>query len=207
MAEAGDFTKGQSLANFMRPDQFQRLVALKNRGVLKAGFERKHPLHVSFKLRDIAEGKTGYGPGAADYVQRAVRKHKIKTVPITTIKAKSLAGDFFAAPPQMHVPCLLASVALLEAGPGAVKTRSDAWAERRVADVLASPAEKATDSCSPKSWGILPLGDLKPRIRRLMSEPQLTVAVVSLGTLAEVGGVLDDLQAAGFNVQGPRWRR
>ncbi len=46
-----------------------------------------------------------------------------------------------------------------------------------------------------------------PQIRRLMSEPQLTVAVVSLGTLAEVGGVLDDLQAAGFTVQGPRWRR
>jgi hypothetical protein len=199
--------KGQTLDQLMPAEQFQRLLALKNRGVLKAGFERSHPLFVAERLRDVAAGKRGYGPGATRFVQKAVSKYKIKRVPITTYKAKPILNDFFASPPRNYVPCLMASVALVEAGPGAVKARSDAWAERRVPDVLASTAEKTSEACSPKNWGIIPVADLRPQIRQLMSQPQLTVAVVSLGSLAERGGVLDDLSAAGFEVQGPRWRR
>lgn len=199
--------KGQTLAQLMPADQFQRLVALKNRGVLKAGFERGHPLLVAERLRDVAKGKRGYGPGAIQYVEKAVKKYKIKRVPITTYKAKPILSDFFASPPRNYVPCLMASAALVEAGPGAVKSRSDAWAERRVPDVLASTAEKTSEACSPKNWGIIPSADLRPQIRALMSQPQLTVAVVSLGSLAQRGGVLDDLSAAGFEVQGPSWKR
>ncbi|HEX8533588.1 MAG TPA: TraB/GumN family protein, partial [Allosphingosinicella sp.] len=199
--------KGQTLAQFMPADQFQRLVALKNRGVLKAGFERSHPLVVAEDLRDAAKGKRGYGPGAGQYVERAAKKYKLKRVPITSYKAKPILKDFFASPPRNYVPCLLSAVTLAEAGPGAIKEHSDAWAQRRVPDVLASPAEKTAEACSPKNWGIIPNTDLRPLMRRLMTEPQLTVAVVSLGSLARPGGVLDDLAAAGFDIQGPRWKR
>jgi hypothetical protein len=199
--------KGQTLAQLMPAEQFQRLVALKNRGLLKAGFERSHPLVVADDLREAAKGKRGYGIGASTYVERAARKYKLKRVPITTYKAKPILKDFFASPPRNYVPCLLSAAALAEAGPGAVKAHSDAWAERRVPDVLASPAEKAAEACSPKNWNILPQTDLRPQIRQLMSQPQVTVAVVSLGSLARPGGVLDDLSAAGFQVQGPRWKR
>lgn len=199
--------KGQTLAQLMPADQFQRLVALKNRGVLKAGFERAHPLVIAERLRELAKGKRGYGPSASLYVEKAVRKHKIKRVPITTYKAKPLLNEFFSSPARNYVSCLMASVALVEAGPGAVKARSDAWAERRVPDVLSSTAEKTSEACSSKNWGIIPAPDLRPQMRQLMSQPQLTVAVVSLGSLAHKGGVLDDLSAAGFEVQGPRWKR
>jgi uncharacterized protein YbaP (TraB family) len=198
--------KGQTLAGLVPAQQFQRLVALKNRGVLKSGFERKHPLAVAEDLRDHAKGKRGYGPGALQFVQKAVRKHKIKTVPITTMKAKPVLDDFFKSPPQNYIPCLLSAVSLVEAGPGAVKARSDAWAQRRVPEALGSPAEKTAVACHPSSWGIIPRPDLKPQVRKLMQEPQLTVAVVSLGSLAQSNGVLDDLTAAGFEVQGPRWK-
>jgi hypothetical protein len=40
----------------------------------------------------------------------------------------------------------------------------------------------------------------------LLAQPQLTVAVVELGSLARPGGVLDSLAAAGFDVRGPRWK-
>ncbi len=198
--------KGQTLAQMMPPAQFQRLVALQKRGIIKAGFERKHPLHLSIMLRDIAEGKPGYGPSASDVVRKTVRKHKIRTVPIQTIKAKSVAGDFFATPAREYVPCLMDSVAVIEAGPGTVKARSDAWAQRRVPAVLASPAEKVYETCLPPAFVAHRPADLRLQVRNLLNQQPLTVAVVELATLARPGGVLDSLDAAGFDVRGPRWK-
>ena len=199
--------KGQSLAQMMPREQFQRLVALKDRGILKPGFERRHPLHLASDLRDLAKGKRGYGVDADQYVFRAVRKHKIKTVPLKTMTAKPLLQEYFKIPPQRFIPCLLGAVALAEAGPGTVKARSDAWAERRVPDVLASPADKVHAACSPRSFGMLGGPDFSLEMRQLMADPKLIVAVVDLRTLAAAGGVLDDLAAAGFQIQGPRWKR
>ena len=63
-------------------------------------------------------------------------------VPIERSKAKPLVKDLFASTPEEHLPCLEASIAMAEAGPAAVQARSDAWAARRVPEVLASPADK-----------------------------------------------------------------
>lgn len=197
--------KGQSLQAMLPPEQFRRLVALQQKGLLKPGFERKHPFHLAIMLRDIAEGKPGYGPPASQVVHRAVRKHKIKMVPIGTARIKSVAGDFFSTPAKAYVPCLINSIALVEAGPGAVKARSVAWAQRRVVDVLRSPANKVWDSCQPPALDKIPRGDLRVQVRSLLAQPQLTVAVVELDTLAQPGGVLDGLVNAGFDVRGPRW--
>jgi hypothetical protein len=202
----GTLPKGQTLQAMLAPAQYERLAALQKRGVLKAGWERKHPLHLSIALRDIAEGKRGYGPSASTVVRKAVSKYKIKMVPIASIQAKSVAGDFFSTPPKAYVPCLMDSVALVEAGPGAIKARSDAWAQRRVAAVLASPAEQVQESCLPPAFRTVPRTDLRVQVRSLLAQPQLTVAVVDLATLASRGGVLDSLEAAGFDVRGPRWK-
>jgi hypothetical protein len=198
--------KGQSLADYVPADQFQRLVALRRTGVLKPGFERKHPFHLARDLQEMAEGKSGDGPGATGYVRSAVKKYKLKTVPITSMKAKPVLNDFFASSPRDFVPCLMDTVAVLEAGSGTIRARSDAWAERRVTDVLASPADKMYATCSPVAMGIIDMEAFTPQVRRLMNEPQLTVAVVSLRSLARPNGVLDDLTSAGYKIQGPRWR-
>jgi len=197
--------KGQTLASYLPGDQFQRLVALKNRGVLKAGFERRHPLHLAFELREVAKGK-GYGPGIGRYVRATTKKHKVKMVPIATAKAKPILNDFFSNPPQTYTRCLIDAITVAEAGPAAVKARSDAWAERRVPAVLSSPADKVYETCSPEAWSLTPASDLRSQIRGLMSQPQLTVAVVNLRSLARPGGVLDSLAAAGFKISGPAWK-
>jgi uncharacterized protein YbaP (TraB family) len=198
---------GQSLADHMPPEQFQRLVSLQRKGVLKAGFERKHPLHLALDLQKVAEGKSGDGLEATRYVRSAVKKYKLKTVPITSMQAKPVLNDYFSSPPANYVPCLLDTVAVLESGPGTIRARSDAWAERRVPDVLASPADKMYATCTPAAMGIVDLEGFTPQIRRLMEEPQLTVAVVNLRSLARPNGVLDTLVAAGFKIQGPSWKR
>lgn len=200
--------KGQSLAGMMSPEQFARLVALRNRGILKPGFERKHPFHLALMLHNVARGKRGYGPDVGQFVRRTAKKHKLKMVPIARGKAKPIVNEFFATTPQSHVPCLLDAVTLVEAGPGAIKARSDAWAERRVPDAIDSPVERADHRCWPHSGSTLkPIPELGPQVRRLLSEPQVTLAVAPLYSLAQPGGVLDDLKAAGFDVRGPRWKR
>jgi hypothetical protein len=197
--------KGQSIAQYVPPAHYQRLVALRNRGILKAGFERTHPLHLAGQLRDFAKGKGGYGQNANSYVRRAVKKYKLNLAPIATAKAKPLVNDLFSSSPREHVPCLIDAIALAEAGPTAVKARSDAWAQRRVTEVLASPAEKVFESCWPADVRDSS-AHIRTTLRGLLSQPDVTVAVLNLADLAGPRGILDDLSAAGFQVSGPRWK-
>lgn len=200
--------KGQTLAQMMRPEHFARLAALQKRGIIGKGFERKHPLHLAMTLRGYARGKAGETDGASAFVSRAVRKYKLKSVPITKRKAKGAAQDLFKGPAQAHLPCLLDSVSLVEAGAGAVQARSHAWAQRRVPQVLNSPAERPHQSCWPSTLmeTYAPQAQVRATVRGLLAQPKVTVAVLDLHTLGRAGGLLDELQAAGFEVQGPRWK-
>lgn len=199
--------RGQTLQAMTTPAQFARLVALRERGVLKAGFERKHPYHLALTLRGVAAGKAGFGPDASRFVRRAARKTKARRVPDASGDAKTVMAEFFGSAPRSHVPCLMEAVATVEAG-GAIKARSDAWAERRVPDVLGSTAQRMHRACWPAASGFARARDarLGETVRYLLNDGQVTLAVLPLEPLAERGGVLDDLVAAGFDVRGPRWR-
>ena len=199
--------KGQTLANLLPPAQFERLAELQRKGLLKPGFERKHPLHLARELQAVAEGKTKYGLNAGHFVLEAVDKYKLRMVPLAKKKAKPFAEDLFGSPPSRHVPCLTAAMALAEADPGVIEARSQAWASRRVTDVLNSPAEQPFANCWPAGApGLTTAPELTVAIERLLAEPEVTVAVVPLRMLAASGGVLDELAAAGFDVSGPAWK-
>jgi TraB/PrgY/gumN family len=205
----GSLPKGQDLGQFVAPEHMRRLAALQARGMAQKGYERRHPLHLSNDLRDRAKGDVDYGRHAADYVERAIKTHKLKLAvdPIAKSKAKPVVKDLFASQPGEHVPCLIDAIGAAEAGPAAVQARSDAWAARRVPEVLASPADKVYASCWPAGVGIGPeREELLAQMRTLLDEDQVTVAVLALRTLAETGGILDGLQAAGFDIQGPAWK-
>lgn len=47
---------------------------------------------------------------------------------------------------------------------------------------------------------------LRKADRVMFPQSQVTVAVLTLRSLAEPGGVLDGLEAAGFDIQGPAWK-
>lgn len=205
----GSLPKEQSLAQFVAPDHLRRLEALSARGLAPRDFMRRHPLHLGRDLQDEAKGKIDYTSNAADYAARAVKKHKLAVVvdPIAKGKAKPVVKDLFASSPQEHVACLVDSIAAAEAGPAAVQARSDAWAERRVKDVLASPIHAFHGSCWPYGAGLGPSrDDLLAQMGQLLAEKRVTVAVLGLSTLAERGGILDGLEAAGYDIQGPSWK-
>jgi uncharacterized protein YbaP (TraB family) len=205
----GSLPKGQSLDQFVAPEHMRRLAALQARGMVQKDYQARHPFHLSGDLRDKAKGNIDYGSNVAEYVEKAIKKHKLKPAvdPIARSKAKPVVKDLFASQPQEHVPCLIDAITAAEAGPAAVQARSDAWAARRVPEVLASPADKVFSTCWPAGSGLGPeTGELLADMRQLLGEDQVTVAVLGLRTLAEPGGILDGLKAAGFDIQGPAWK-
>lgn len=202
----GSLPKGQSLSAIASPEAMRRLAALRAKSAVRGDYDRRHPLHLGRDLRERATGDIKFGRGADDHVRRAIKEYKLTLVPIEKSKAKPLVKDLFASTPQEHLPCLDASIAMAEAGPAAVQARSDAWAARRVPDVLASPVDKFEAVCWPTAEIIEPGSELIGEMKQLLAEPQVTMAVLTLRSLAEPGGVLDGLAAAGFDIQGPAWK-
>ncbi|HEX8308258.1 MAG TPA: TraB/GumN family protein [Allosphingosinicella sp.] len=202
----GSLPKGQRLSAIASRDSMRRLAALRAKGAVRADYDGRHPLHLGRDLRERASEGVKFGRGADDYVRRAIKQYKLTQVPIEKSKAKPLVKDLFASTPKEHLPCLDASIAMAEAGPAAVQARSDAWAARRVPEVLASAADKFGRVCWPTAEIIEPGSALIGEMKQLLSQPKVTVAVLTLRSLAESGGVLDGLEAAGFDIQGPAWK-
>lgn len=202
----GSLPKGQSLADIAGPDSMRRLAALRARGAVRGDYESRHPLHLAHDLKDRATTGIEFGRNAGDYVRRAVKDYKLTLVPTERSKARPLVKDLFASTPQEHLLCLEAAIAVAEAGPAAIQARSDAWAARRVPEVLASPADKANLHCWPTAEIVEPGDALAAEMKQLLAEPEVTVAVLTLRSLAEPGGVLDGLESAGFDIQGPAWK-
>lgn len=199
--------RGQTLADILTPEQYAQLVDLEAKGVLRPGFEHVHPLHLALSLQATAQGSTKYGPGVPAFVTKAVAEYKLKLVPLTKVNAKSLAAGMFDSPPSRHVACLMASAAMVQAGPAGIEARSQAWAAQRVPEVMASAADQRFANCWPAGApSLMTSADLLSGVQQLLADRQVTVAVVPLQMLAERGGVLDRLVASGFDVSGPAWK-
>ncbi len=208
--------RGQTLQSMTTPAQWARLIALRDRGLLKSGFDNKHPYHLAITLRGQVKDRGKLVPGADAYVRRFLKKNKAKRVPIRQASAKELMREYFGLAPRTHVGCLMDGVAQAEAGRagtdrrhGALVARSQAWAARRVPDAVAAKPDDGLGNCWPMGSRLDMSSDaaLTPTIRRLLNAPQSTMVVMSIDSLAKPGGVLDDLVAAGFDVRGPRWKR
>ncbi len=199
---------GQLLASMLSADDLRRLKALERRGLIDGPIERQHPFHLARQLREAAAGREKTGQGVFRFVRETVSKHNLEQVPIARGKVKPLADDLFASPPAAHLPCLRAAIQMAEAGPTAVRARSEAWAERRIQDVLASPAHQVYRTCWPVGTSLSKdaAAAVAPTLRRLLTEPRVTLAILSLDALAERGGLLDQLEAAGHEISGPAWK-
>lgn len=198
--------KGQTLRSMMSPTDFSRLNALARAGLVKPGFETRHPYHLARALGTGASGRLA--PAADAYVRRVAKKKELAMVPLARGNSKSVISDFFASDPATHIPCLIDAIALAEAGPGAIKARSDAWADRKVAIAVRSVAGRMEQSCFPEGsrFERARQNGLHGVIRELLTEPRITVAVLTLDSLAVPDGVLDRLSAEGHDVRGPAWR-
>jgi hypothetical protein len=201
---------GQTSADYLTPDWQARLEAVMA-DERNEDWRTKSLLILGF---DLMQDKAGYsrrrgGDDAMDVIRRAARRARVDTRPVGTVRGDELIDSLITAPQTAHVPCVEAAIAAAEQGPDAARDRAEDWRALRVADVVASPIDQALNQCWP--WGD---PEIAPQLRQqwaaaietAMISPGVTMGVAPIRLLAEAGGVLDGLEAGGFEVVGPEWK-
>ena len=200
--------EGRTSADYLSPEWEARLDALEAR--YRVDHSRKSFL---FSSRDLLTDQLDFdrdtADDAGDVVRRAARKARIPLQAVTGGRGDQLVEDLLTAPPERLVPCMQAAIEATEAGAGPVQQRGEDWTRFRVRAVLDSPLEKALGRCWP--WADPELAPLlyqqwTDAITTAMQEPRITLAVAPVRLLGETGGVLDRLEAEGFEIEGPVWR-
>lgn len=202
--------RGQTSADWLTPEWQGRLETAMA-GERNQDWRDKSLLILGF---DLMQDKAGYagrrgGDDALDVIRRAARRARVETRPVGTVRGDELIDSLIKAPQSAHVPCVEAAIAAAEMGPDAARQRAEDWRARRVADVVASPIDRALNQCWP--WGD---PEIAPQLHQQWAaaietsliSPGVTMGVAPLRLLAEEGGVLDGLEARGFDLIGPAWK-
>ena len=200
--------RGKTLNDYVSPQLAERLRALRTQGLLEDDYLTTHPQSVAIALQRAVGARDRGGPDAVAVVRKAAEAHDVPAQPISVVGAGGLIDEFLKAGPAAYAPCLERSVALAELGPAPARERAEAWTRGRVRDVLNSPVEPALGSCGAGSPGLFRAlrSQWRGALDRALTSGRVTLAVVPLRYLAEENGLLDQLQAQGLEVQGPRWR-
>jgi hypothetical protein len=206
----GQMPRGQTTADYLSPDYQARLEAVMA-GERNQGWRTNSLLFLSF---DLMKDKAGYGKGregedATDVIRRAGRRARVTMRPVGTVRGDEIVESLISAPQTTHVPCAEAAIAAAEYGPDSSRDRAEDWRALRVADVVASPIDRALSVCWP--WADPEIGSRLHQqwaaaIETAMVSPGVTMGVAPIRLLAEEDGVLDGLEARGFEVEGPAWR-
>jgi len=204
----GFLPEGRTTADYLEPAVQARLEAVKAAD-RNTEWRGQSLLLISIEMLREKAGFERGGRDAVDVVRRASRRARVPGEPVGTVRGDELVESLISAPPQAHAPCLEAAVAAAEYGPSAARDRADAWRNYRVADVVASPLDRALFQCWP--WGDPEIGPQLQTawigaIEAALGQDGITLAVAPLRILARPDGVLDDLDARGFIIEGPEWR-
>jgi hypothetical protein len=206
----GLMPQGQTTADYLTPEYQARLETIMA-GDRNQDWRTRSLLFVGF---DLMQDKAGYARGgtgddAMDVIRRAARRARVTVRPVGTVRGDELIDSLITAPQTAHVPCVEAAIAAAQLGPDAARERAEDWRALRVADVVASPIDRALNQCWP--WGD---PEIAPQLRQqwsaaietAMISPGVTMGVAPIRLLADEGGVLDALEARGFEVVGPDWK-
>ncbi|WP_240506015.1 TraB/GumN family protein [Erythrobacter colymbi] len=195
-------------ADYLDAAQLQRLEALA--AAQKEDYSRQSFLLTSFEmLRKQLRFNRDTARDASDVVKDAAEKADVAITRAATLRGEDVIDNLFEAPPTAHIARLDAAMDAVEAGPGIVEERATNWRRFKIPAVMNNPLEAALGQCWP--WADETLGsELRTiwvdRIAEASAATGTTLAVVPLRVLAESGGVLDQLDARGFDIAGPPWK-
>ncbi|HSF11895.1 MAG TPA: TraB/GumN family protein [Erythrobacter sp.] len=195
-------------SEYLTPAQWARLSALGT--AHEEDYARQSFLLTSFEmLRKELRFNRDTGDDASEVVSKAADKANVPTTRAATLRGEDIIDNLADAPPQAHIPCLNSAMDAVEAGPDIVDKRAADWRRYDIPAVMANPLEAALGQCWP--WADETLGsELRTiwvdSIAEASTAKGTTLAVVPLRVLAESGGVLDQLDARGFDIFGPAWK-
>lgn len=199
--------KGKTAADYLTPEQLNRLTAL---GTLyKQDYSRSA---FTMTAIDLLADRLDFDDDITDASALAEEAADDADVPIIFVerfKGSKHVDRMFAMSPESGIPCLEAAMTAAEIGPSVMTARVDAWRRFDIPGVMANPLEVALGRCFP--WSDPELGQDARKlwtdtVATALGEVGVTVAVVPLRVLAEPEGVLDQLDARGFDISGPAWK-
>ena len=200
---------GGTLERVVPGEDYQRLLPLMA-SEKNENWKRTRPLMVAMDLVREQAGEDGSrDPRVERVAERAARRADIKTHHIGVVRGNELVESLISSPPETQLPCLRAAMGAAEYGAGAMQDRAEAWRALDVKAVLASPFDAVMDECWP--WGD-PAVRVRMRtewvnaISTAIADDGVTLAVAPIRTLGEADGVLDQLVAAGYEIDGPDWK-
>lgn len=203
-----DLPSGERLSAKLDPELARRLAGYAAAGKLSRNYDRLRPWYAARRLRRAARSGGGGGVTALDVATKAAKRYKRPVVSVLPL----FFNDVMARAPEERptdIDCLRAVADAADAGPGALMARARSWTRGRVSEVIASPWTRSESLCWPEgdSGAGAPLRTAwRTAAKSELARPGAVVAVVPLLYLAEPGGLLDDLQAEGYAIEGPRWR-
>lgn len=201
--------RGTTTADYLSPEVQARLEAVME-DQRNDGWRANSLMILSM---DLMSDKAGYERGrtrnATDVIRKVARDARIPVRPVGTVRGDEIVDSLIIAPPAAYATCLETALSAAEAGPAGAAARIAAWRARRVPEVMAQPLEQALGLCWP--WGDPEIAPLLRRqwadaVQTALGEPGVTMAVAQLRILAEPDGVLDTLQAGGYEIEGPAWK-
>jgi len=201
--------RGKSAADYLAPEWNQRLVALD--ALTRDDLQRQSFFLTRTELLfGLTKLDRDQGPSVEDAVRRAARRGRTPSQRISEVRGDEILDALLLLPPESWVTCIQLGIVAAEAGEAGMLERAAAWRRFDVPTVMESPLEIAMTECWPwgdPKWGALLRSQWLAGAEGALAQDGTTLAVVPLRVLAEPNGLLDTLEARGFEIIGPVWKR
>lgn len=176
-------------------------------------WERFRPLIAAAFLQREAFHQVGLSTrldiGAA--VRTLAKERKVRVEELKIAGVSDVMDALKALPPATENACVAASLVTVERDLPRLLERADAWASGNVERIAKLREPEEIDACRAALDTGVGAGELIARMRRTwlgaiekyLRTGGVTLAVVNMDMLIEPGGLLDELRAAGYEIDAP----
>ena len=205
---------GKRLKDVMPPALYARFSALREqyhessdkwehyRPIIAAAFLQRTVFHA-------ANLSTRLDLGAA--VRMLAEKHKVRVEELKIAGVHDALDALKTMPPATENACVEASVVTMEKDLPRLRDRADAWASGNIERIRSLREPSEVDACRAALDAGTGAAELIATVRRTwvdnmdhyLHHDGVTVAVVNMDMLLEKGGILDELRAKGYAIEGP----
>lgn len=205
---------GKRLKDVMPADLHSRFAAQRSKVTEDANkWERYRPIIATAFLQQAAFHKVNLSMrldlGAA--LRQLAAKHGVRIEEVKVAGASDMLEALKTMPTATERTCVEASLETMESGLPRLIERAQAWTDGNVQRIENLPELKQVDACRNALDAGKGASDVIGRIRQTWLEnvdkhlqaDGTTIAVVNLDLLLERGGLLDQLQAKGYEVEAP----
>jgi len=205
---------GKRLKDVMPPNLYARFSALRQqyhesadkwehyRPIIAAAFLQRTVFHA-------ANLSTRLDLGAA--VRMLAEKHKVRVEELKIAGVHDALDALKTMPAATENACVEASLVTMEKDLPRLRDRADAWASGNIERIRSLREPPEVDACRAALDAGTGAAELIATVRRTwvdnmdhyLRHDGVTVAVVNMDMLLEKGGILDELRAKGYAIEGP----